>query len=524
MKKKNTVYIFILFVWGILSFFGIYSFIKNIEDTNALQNKLVFVVLVINIVFIIYFWLNGTKDIVYTVFYYVSKNKKRLNIENKILEIPLEHQYQKSKVFLLYCTCNDFIKESLIESMQQTHKNTKVVILDDSTDEEYKKQIDLFAKEYRVKVIRRKDNEGFKAGNLNHFLNKQNKNTYDYFVILDSDEIIPPDFVEKSLHYFAYYSKLGILQATHISTRNKTKFMDRFSIGVDSHWPTYQTVKERYGFLSLLGHGAMISRECFEATDGFPHVVAEDISFTIEAKIQGYEVGFSNKIICQEEYPVDYYAFKKRHLKWTGGNLEFIKKYTAKILKTKKMTWFEKLDIFLFTYSLPLSSVFFLFLSINLILLPALGVGAGYPLWLMVPTTIFLLAPMINDFIFLTGKIPIGQYIQYFLSTFLLFGSLYWLSFYGASQAWLGKKPQFLVTPKKEKQYTLKEIILGNIQEICFSITLISVSIFFTQSLLPVILIVIPSLSGIYLTTLSKKIEIKEKKTSKVVLVTSKNT
>jgi len=507
MKKKNTVYILILSVWGILSFFGIYSFVKNIQDMYSWKQGFIVALLVLNMIFIVYFWLNGTKDIIYTLFYYIKEKKRRHSEETKILEMPLKERYKNSKVFLLYCTCNDFIEDSLLKSMQQTYKNIEVVILDDSKEQKYIDRINTFAVQHSVEVVRREDREGFKAGNLNNFLNTQNKNSCDFFVILDSDEIIPKDFVAESLHYFSYYPKLGILQASHISTRNRTKFMDRFSIGVDSHWPTYQTIKENYGFLSLLGHGAMISFECFEDVGGFPLLVAEDISFTIEARLKGYEIGFANEIICEEEYPIDYYAFKKRHLKWTGGNLEFIKNYTSKIIKSKNMKWYEKLDVFLFTYSLPLSSVFFLFLSINLVLLPWLGVGAVYPLWLMTPTTIFLLSPMINDFVFLTKKTKPSKYIQYFLSSFLLYGSLYWLSFYGATKAWMGVKAKFLVTPKEEKNYTTKEILLGNIQEILFAVSLIVISILLTHSLLPVILIAIPSLSGCYLTLLSKKLK-----------------
>lgn len=300
MKKNNTVYIFILVIWSILSFFGVYSFVQNIQNMYTYNQFFLVIILSINMLFIVYFWLNGTKDIVYTLFYYMNIKRNGLNVEQKILETPLTNNYKNAKVFLLYCTCDDFIKESLVKCINQTHKNTEVIILDDSNNEDYKEQIDLFASEYNIKVVRRKDRKGFKAGNLNNFLKKQDKDDYDFFVILDSDEIIPPDFVEKALHYFAYYPTLGILQATHISTRNKTKFMDRFSLGVDSHWPTYQSIKETYGFLSLLGHGAMISCECFEATEGFPHLVAEDISFTIEARLKGYDIGFSNEIVCQK--------------------------------------------------------------------------------------------------------------------------------------------------------------------------------------------------------------------------------
>lgn len=386
--------------------------------------------------------------------------------------------------------------------MQQNYNNFKVIILDDSSTELYQQKIDSFSKKYDIEVVRRKCRDGFKAGNLNNYL--INNKDYDYFIILDSDEIIPPEFCTKSLEYFAHYEEIGIVQGNHISTRNRTKFMERFSLGVDAHWPTYQGIKQSFGFMSFLGHGAMVSRECFEKVGKFPELVAEDLCFSIEARLEDYYVAFAEDIICEEQYPIDYFAFKKRHLKWTGGNLEFIQKYSLKLFLSKRLTWFEKLDVMLFTFSLPMSSLFFLFLTINLIIFPVLKMSAGYPVWLMVPTVIFLFAPMINDMVYVIGKYSILKSITYLFSSFLLYGSLYWISFYGASKSWLGFKPKFIVTPKESGNYRFIQVLKGNIQEILFSFILISTSVYFTKSLLPVILIVFPSLSGVYLTKLSK--------------------
>ncbi|MGG5318507.1 glycosyltransferase [Enterococcus sp. AZ072] len=503
IKKNGSLYIWILIVWGTLSAFGLVAFINTILQNRAMHVSVwTIILLIVNTIFILYFWLNGTKDIVY-IFFYQFKYKKMQRQELKVLETELLPKYKDARVLLLYCTCNDFIEESLFASMNQKYSNYKTVILDDSSENQYKERIDNFAQLHSIEVIRRENRKGYKAGNLNNYL--VGREDYDFFVILDSDEIIPEHFIAKALQYFSYYPEVGLLQANHISTRNRTKFMERFSVGVDAHWPTYQAMKERYGFMSFLGHGAMISKECFESVERFPHLVAEDLCFSIEAKIKGYFTAFSTFIVCEEEYPVDYFAFKKRHLKWTGGNLEFISNYAKKLFYSKNLRWFEKLDVVLFTFSLPMSTVFFLFLIINLILLPLLGVSAGYPLWLMTPTIIFLYAPTINDMVYLLGRYPFFKSIGYLFSAFLLYGSLYWISFYGATKAWIGIKPKFIVTPKENRQYSLVEIINGNIQEILFSLGLMVLSVWFTKSLLPVILIVLPSLSGIYLTSLCKE-------------------
>ncbi|MCJ1995241.1 glycosyltransferase [Lactococcus piscium] len=500
INKKSVLYITILIIWLVQCLSGLTSLIINIsfyEHISLSFGKII--LLIVNVTFISYFWLNGIKDLVYSFFYRLKNYAK---IEKEILEFKIPTDVSNSKIVALYCTCDDFIEESLLKSMNQNYRNFRVVILDDSNNVGYKKRIDIFSSKYDIEVIRRSDRKGFKAGNLNNYL--KDRTDYDYFIILDSDEIIPTDFCENSLKYFFYYENIGIVQANHISTRDRTKFMDRFSLGVNSHWPTYQGIKNEYGFMSFLGHGALISRECFQSVKSFPELVSEDLCFSIEARLKGYYVAFAQGIICEEEYPIDYFAFKKRHLKWTGGNLEFIKKYSSKLFKSSTLKWFEKLDVVLFTFSLPMSSAFFLFLTINLIIFSILHMSAGYPLWLMVPTVICLFAPIINDMVYVWGKYPLLKSIGYLFSSFLLYGSLYWISFYGATKAWFGVKAKFIVTPKENKSYTLLDTLRGNFQEVCFSGSLIFISVYFTHSLLPVILIVFPSLSGMYLTHLSK--------------------
>ena len=263
ITTKRTMYITLLLSWVVLLAVVMPAFIHTVNEASeytGVFKPLLIALVILNAVFISYFWLNGLKDIIYVSTYYVRKHSYK-NGFKKSLFID-----DSKKVILVYCTANDFVPECLLESMQQDYRTFETVILDDSSQESYKKEIDAFAEKYNVTVIRRKDRKGFKAGNINNYL--KGKKDYDYFVLLDSDEIIPSDFIKKALAYFNKNTNLGILQATHVASRNRNSFMDTLAIGVDSHWPVYQNVKHRYGFLSLLGHGAMISRECYEAGGG----------------------------------------------------------------------------------------------------------------------------------------------------------------------------------------------------------------------------------------------------------------
>ena len=487
MAKSPRVYLLILSIW-LATLIPAVPAMAHVVSAAARAHWYLGVLTTASALFITYFWLNGTKDIVYTLYFHLVQRPRPVEVPKRAATGA------GPRVVLLYCTCDDFSGESLLRSMRQRYDNYDVVILDDSNKPESLAEIDAFAARHGVRVVRRPDRSGFKAGNLNNYLRTAE---YDYFVILDSDEIIPGDYVERSLDYFAHYGNAGIVQANHSATRNRNDFMRTFAIGVDSHWIAYQTVKDRHGFLSLLGHGAMVSRECYQAAGGFPSVVAEDLCFSIAARDAGYFTVFAPDIRCEEEFPVSYHAFKKRHSKWTQGNMEFIKRYTATILNSR-MTWFEKLDIFLFTYSLPLTALFSLYVAIHVIVLPALGYTVTYPVWMLFPTVAFLVAPLLNDIIFHFRRMPKWALLSYLLHSVVLYGSMFFVSLRSSVTSAFGKSV-FLVTPKSSGRVSVREAFVATRGEIAFGIALSAVSFVLTNSVLPVALIVLPALFCVFL-------------------------
>lgn len=483
--KSRKIYLTILGLWAVLVMAAAPALLSSVRKEWGYAHLDGFLAALCAL-FIAYFWLNGTKDVVYALgYHFLPKLRSKM---------PERGMGRGGDVVLIYCTCNDFDPHSLEESMKQTVP-CRTVILDDSSKSEYWEEINQFEESHPgVKVCRRADRKGFKAGNMNNYLATAE---YDYFVILDSDEIIPPDFVSRCLDYFAAEPDTGIVQGNHIASRNRTPFMRMFSPGVDSHWPAYQAIKDRYGFLSLLGHGAMVSRDCYKAAGGFPPVVAEDLCFTIKARNAGYFAKFARDVICQEEYPVDYLAFRKRHAKWTQGNMEFIANYTLAIIKSP-MRWFEKLDIVLFTYSLPLTAFFFLYLVLNVVVFPAIGKPLQYPFWMLVPTIVFLAAPMLNDWL-TYRKWPIFRTLTYTILVMCLYGSVFLTSLRSSIASVFGGAV-FIVTPKKSQSISLWESLKANCNEIAFSLLLLGASLWFDKSALPCILLIITGFSGTFLT------------------------
>ena len=274
-------------------------------------------------------------------------------------------------VAILYTTCNDFVEESVESCVRQDYPNYTVYLLDDSSQQSFKDRVDAFAAQYPdlVKVVRRPDRKAFKAGNMNYGL--ANFAHEPYFAIADADEILPVDFLTKTVKVLETDATCGFVQANHrANPDDPSPLAKSLGVGIDIHWKWYQPLRNDYGFVMFLGHGALLRREVWEQIGGFPDIVSEDLGFAIHARELGYRGRFLEDVICFESFPDSVRAFRIRHMKWTRGTSEFLKKKMGFLLRAKNISWAEKLDILFPTLNLPLTLLYFVFMLNANIALP----------------------------------------------------------------------------------------------------------------------------------------------------------
>lgn len=327
-QPKASLYIFVFTAWlACLCWFEPRLLqLLAIADTTA-----GWVALVLFIVFINIAWLYGLYNIAIVVFaVYYKKFRKKEATELTLASTP--------SIALLYTTCNDFEAESVLSCIRQDYPAFTVYILDDSSNEDCKAQVDQFAGLHpgKVKVIRRNNRHAFKAGNLNNALAGLNEK---YFAIADADEILPTDFLSKTVAVMEADDSCGFVQANHRANPNsKSNLSKALGIGINIHWEWYQPLRNEYGFVMFLGHGALLRKECWDRIGGFPEIVSEDLGFAIRIRELGYRGYFQEDVICYEDFPETVRAFRVRHMKWTRGTCEFLDKEFRNLVKSGKIT------------------------------------------------------------------------------------------------------------------------------------------------------------------------------------------
>lgn len=512
MKKNVSLYATVATVWviSILAFIGfsVYSAIDIFANpSKSLAIKIVTGILLTTNVFILAFmWFNAVRDICSTTFYFAQR-KKLKKMLNEIAQTKIQGN---PKVVFLYCTCNDFDQLALKKSINQNYQNLKIVILDDSSKPEFRQKVDDFAKEHNCQVFRRPKRRAFKAGALNEWL-CTHTDEFDYFAVLDKDGVLPSNFCDEMLKYFFYDSKIGAVQAFHSPTQNENVFQDVSALELLGLNQISYPLKNRYGAPIVQGHGTMISKKAFLEVGSFPEVVSEDLGFTMKLMQKGFQVAFAPNVMCQEEYPIDYLAFKKRNCRWIEGQIQCLKAFSKDFLKTKNAKWYEKLDVFWYYFLLPIfmPSMGFLML-INMAVLGAVdSISYWYSLITSIMISLSFVTLLINNIFVHKGKQK-WKIIPYFLESMILYTSTLPAVLYATISTFFGKKPYFVITSNQSNKFGFKDMVKHTWVSFVFGVALLLMGIFFCKSIFAVLIVSIACCAAPFLLLLTN-IKIKKK-------------
>jgi cellulose synthase/poly-beta-1,6-N-acetylglucosamine synthase-like glycosyltransferase len=255
-----------------------------------------------------------------------------------------EKSFQDEPVAILYTTCDDFDPLACQSLLNQSHGNTRLIICDDSRSPTYRHSIDNWVKHcgQRVRVVRRPERRGFKAGNLNFAISSVVRE--EFMVLCDADEVLPHDFVAGLLPYFQG-SRVAFVQAAHKARGGtSSRFASLLGPSVDILYRYFLPSRNRFGFVPLFGHGAIIRRSVWSLVGGFPEIVAEDIGFAARASAMGWHGVYAGNVVAEEEFPPTYAAFVSKYCKDVIGTVQFFQTEYPRLLRSPEVTLVEKFD------------------------------------------------------------------------------------------------------------------------------------------------------------------------------------
>ena len=237
-----------------------------------------------------------------------------------------------------------------------------IIIGDDSSDKIISKKIDLFAKKHKDKitVTRRGSNIGYKPGNLNHML-KYTKG--EYIVIFDSDFLPERDFLRRLIAPFVHDPTLSAVQARWI-TKNYSQNLVSIVGGTIPLLTHYLGLP----FLNLINGNSFIggSAEAIKKSellkmgrwqDGS---LTEDIEYSLRLTKAGKKILYLDTLHCKCEAPFTLSDLGKQQMRWAYGVITAIKEHFSGIVFSERLSFKNKINIFLLLYGYVITFFFFM--------------------------------------------------------------------------------------------------------------------------------------------------------------------
>lgn len=223
----------------------------------------------------------------------------------------------RSRVAVLYTTYNDFMAEHAeYDAEEAARGGLPFFILDDSSDEAKRRQIDAFAEEHGCEVVRRAGRKGYKAGAINAWVEKFGGG-FEYFFILDSDSLASVGAIFQCLAPAERDPSLAVVQS---KTLTMTSAPSRFTSSAVTIQHAYMEIVQKamrnLGTSPYYGHNALVSVQSIRDVGGFVEESNEDYKTLTKLNERGYRSVYADHAITWEEVPPDYFSARKRAMRW----------------------------------------------------------------------------------------------------------------------------------------------------------------------------------------------------------------
>jgi cellulose synthase/poly-beta-1,6-N-acetylglucosamine synthase-like glycosyltransferase len=286
-----------------------------------------------------------------------------------------------------------YVVERLVEEVirsEYPRDLLQIQVLDDSTDDTHPFAEALVSRYqalgYPIEYHHRSNREGFKAGALQEGLKTA---TGEFVAIFDADFVPPPDFLLKTIHYFADPT-VGVVQTRWSYLNRDYNFLTEVeAMLLDGHFILEHGARSTAGyFFNFNGTAGMLRVKMIEDAGGWQHdTLTEDSDLSYRAQLKGWRFVYVPGIECPSELPVEMHGFQVQQARWAKGLTQCAKKLLPSILKAD-LPWRVKLEAFMHltpNISYPLMIV------VIALMLPVMIVRFYMGLWQM----LFLDLPLI---------------------------------------------------------------------------------------------------------------------------------
>ena len=234
-----------------------------------------------------------------------------------------------------------YVVERLIEEVlkiEYPKELLQIQVLDDSTDDTAPFAEALVERYhnmgYPIECHHRSNRHGFKAGALQEGLKTA---TGEFVAVFDADFCPPPDFLLRTVHYFAD-PKVGVVQTRWSYLNRDYNFLTEVeAILLDGHFILEHGARSSAGyFFNFNGTAGILRKSMIDDAGGWQHdTLTEDSDLSYRAQLKGWRFVYLPGLDCPSELPVEMHGFQVQQSRWAKGLTQVAKKLLPTILKAE---------------------------------------------------------------------------------------------------------------------------------------------------------------------------------------------
>lgn len=337
---------------------------------------------------------------------------------------------KEPRVAILIATYNeelDVLERTIVGARALRHRNKEVLVLDDSRRDWLRD----YCAQQGVRYMRRPDNKGSKAGNINHCLDRLAEDPVqpDFIAVLDADFVPHRGFISRSLALF-HDPKVALVQTPqHFFNADPIQH----NLGISQSYPDEQRFffdymqpsRDGWGIAICCGTSSICRWSALRELGGFPtESVTEDFLLTLAFQNKGYTTVYLAEPLTEGLAPEGLKEYVTQRARWCLGLMQIARSKLGPLARNdlrlrdrwsiidSVLFWITSFPFRIAVVVYPLLYWFFNVIVVNASLPDVISYFGAYFVWsFLVLRTLMpgMFVPILHDASQLIGAFPISR-------------------------------------------------------------------------------------------------------------------
>lgn len=333
-------------------------------------------------------------------------------------------------IAILIATYNEeleVLERTIVGALALNHLAKEVVVLDDGRRDWLRD----FCATRGVRYLRRPDNKGSKAGNINHALGvlASDPQPPDFIAVLDADFVPHRGFISRSLALF-HDPEVGLVQTPqHFFNPDPIQH----NLGLSRSYPDeqrfffdhMQPARDAWGIAFCCGTSSILRWQAVQEVGGFPtESITEDFMMTLALQDMGWRTVYLNEPLTEGLAPEGLKEYVTQRARWCLGLMQIARSRLGPLSRNNLRLrdrwsvidsvfyWMTTFSFRIAALTYPLLYWFFNITVVDASVPDVLSYFATYFVWVIMSLNILtrgLVVPIVNDVSQLLGAIPITR-------------------------------------------------------------------------------------------------------------------